>query len=91
MNHVRPTRPVQVGQCQAHQQVAQRCRIEHARILDDGEVRTHSFVSHLERLALLDQCSEGLAALSIDPLLVGDDVLVTKSEFTYSAESWTLG
>jgi hypothetical protein len=34
VDHVRPTRPVQIGQCQAHQQVAQRCRVEHARVVD---------------------------------------------------------
>ena len=28
-------------------------------IVDDGEVRTHSFVPHLERLGLLGQCIEG--------------------------------
>jgi len=50
--------------------------LEHVRVVDDGEVRTHSFVPHLERLGLLGQYIEGFAALSVDRLLVRDHVLV---------------
>ena len=41
VDRVTPARPVQIRQRQMHQQIAQRCRVEHAGVIDDGEVRTH--------------------------------------------------
>jgi hypothetical protein len=38
VDHLRPPRPVEVGQREAHQEVAQRSRVEHACVVDDGEV-----------------------------------------------------
>lgn len=64
---VRLTCPVRIGQHRAHQQVAQRGRAEHARVVDDGEVRTHSFIPYLECLGLLSASR----AAARNPLICG--------------------
>ena len=84
MDGVRPAGPEEIRQRQVHQKIAQRCRIAHASIVDDREVRIHSFVPHLEYVSLLGQGIKRPGALGINPLFVRNHVLVTAAAVSTS-------
>jgi len=67
-----PARPEQIGQRQAQQQIAQRCRIENTGIVNRNETR-HPSVSHPEFLSLTGQIIQRLLAahLRAAPVLKG--------------------
>lgn len=69
----RPSRPEEIGHGEAHEEVAQRRGVQHARVIERRE-RHHGSVAHVQFLRLFGELVEDLVPLGVDVLLVSHEV-----------------
>ena len=65
VDHVSPFRPEQVRKGELHEQIAERCRIQNARVVENGE--PGALIAHPKLLSLLGEFVEDSHALLVDP------------------------